>query len=238
MPHGERHRHAATISILPDDVFLEVFAFCVRDPSKHPIVRMEGWRILVHVCRRWRRIIYASPRYLDLHLCCSNWTVASARKILSFWSAFPVALSYHLPDDEDDVIAALEHRDRVRLITFKTKFSQMEKMVATMEGSFPVLTHLVLHAVLVDVPGVLVPSLPGGFLGGSAPCLQPPNRTVTSFISPEAMVAGLSVLTRLETLCINIRSLNLHMGKRRRSPGPPIQAVLPALTEFEFGGCR
>ncbi|KAH9038019.1 hypothetical protein EDB83DRAFT_1740655 [Lactarius deliciosus] len=50
------------------------------------------------------------------------------------------------------------------------------KMVATMEGSFPVLTHLVLHAILVDVPGVLIrPFLVDSWVDlrrAFTPCLQ------------------------------------------------------------------
>ncbi|KAH9010520.1 hypothetical protein EDB84DRAFT_1101137 [Lactarius hengduanensis] len=263
---GECHRQTATltINILPDDIFLEIFAFCVRDPSKHPIVRMGEWRSLVHVSRRWRHIIYASPRYLDLHLCCSNWTNASARKILGFWPAFPVAISYHLPVDEDDVIVALEHRDRVRSITLKIQSSQFEKIVVAMQEPFPVLTHLVLYPRVAKVQpeDVRPPTqiLSGGFLGGSAPCLQQVHLSGIPFLefptfllssrdlvslrldlpprcmSPEAMAAGLSVLSRLETLCVNIQRLDFTT-ERRRPLDPPRWAVLPVLTKFEFRGC-
>ncbi|KAH9045912.1 hypothetical protein EDB83DRAFT_2553832 [Lactarius deliciosus] len=104
--------------------------------------------------------------------------------------------------------------------------------------------------------------LPGGFLGGSAPRLQrlilrrvpfPTLPTLllsardlvhlrydlippTGYISPEAMVAGLAVLTRLETLVIQFYPLVYLPEQRRRCPEPSMRAVLPALTDFEFGG--
>ena len=54
------------------------------------------------------------------------------------------------------------------------------------------------------------------------------------YISPEAMVAGLAVVTGLETLRIEVQSpgyrllQDIHLSLPRR--------VLPALTEFRFRG--
>ena len=53
-----------------------------------------------------------------------------------------------------------------------------------------------------------------------------------SGISPEAMVAGLSVLTRLETLHIHPY---FSIEQRTRHP-PPSPADLPAFTTFDFRG--
>jgi hypothetical protein len=143
--------------VLPDDVFLEIFSLCVRTLSE--------WRTLVHVCQRWRQIIYASPRYLHLLLFCSNRTLV--RKGLNIWPALPIAMSYHLrlPGDEDDVIALLKHSDRVRLIDLKIRSPQWGKVVAAMQEPCPVLTHLE-----PELSGF--GDLPSGFLGGSAPHLQ------------------------------------------------------------------
>ncbi|KAH8996952.1 hypothetical protein EDB86DRAFT_953972 [Lactarius hatsudake] len=63
-----------TIDVLPDNVCLEIFDFCLRGSTKFKaevIERTRKWRILVHVCQRWRRVIFASPCRLDLHLSCS-----------------------------------------------------------------------------------------------------------------------------------------------------------------------
>ena len=237
----------ATIDILPDDIFLEIFAFCVHDPCKDFVQLMGEWKRLVHVCQRWRQIIYASPRYLDLFLYCSKGTPV---RNLGCWPAFPIAMSYHGPDHEDDAISILKHRDRVRFVDL----SLTSSLVAAMQEPFPLLRHLELHA--SDVP-----VLPG-FLGGSAPCLQlvdlagvafPELPTLllssrdlvflhlekiplTGYISPEAMVAGLAVLTRLKTLRIGFQFWNFPPQQRTRHPDPSMRVVLPALIEFAFWG--
>ena len=58
------------IGVLPDDVLLEIFDLYVVDLS------MGGprpdWHTLVHVCHRWRCVVFASPRRLRLELLCSN----------------------------------------------------------------------------------------------------------------------------------------------------------------------
>jgi hypothetical protein len=103
--------------------------------------------------------------------------------------------------------------------------------------------------------------LPDSFLGGSAPRLQILHFNGISFsatpkllssanndlvelrlldiphsgyISPEAMVTGLSALTRLERLSIGFRSPRSRPGQ----PSPPrsIRAVLPTLNQFVFRG--
>ncbi|KAF8269730.1 hypothetical protein EI94DRAFT_908459 [Lactarius quietus] len=66
--HGDRQNHAAAINLLPDDIFLEIFAYCTRCWYWEVTQNMRTWQVLVHVCQRWRQIIYASPRYLDLFL--------------------------------------------------------------------------------------------------------------------------------------------------------------------------
>ena len=240
------------IDMLPDDIFLEIFAFCVH-ASWNSFSHMREWQRLVKVCRRWRQIIYASPHYLDLHLYCSNGT--PVRENLDCWPAFPIAMRYRLPGGEDDVISLLKHSDRVHLIDLRIRVgTQWEKLVAAMQEPFPVLAHLELSE-SADAPSVL----PSGFLGGSAPRLQqvvlyripfpelptlllsardlvslrlhyiPPN----GYISPEAMVAGLAGLTKLKTIHI----IFLPQIHRRRSPNPPMWIVLPALADFEFRGC-
>jgi hypothetical protein len=33
---------------------------------------VEVWQVLVHVCRRWRSIVFGSPRRLNLQLFCTS----------------------------------------------------------------------------------------------------------------------------------------------------------------------
>ena len=104
------------------------------------------------------------------------------------------------------------------------------------------------------------PVLPGGFLGGSAPCLReiyldgipfPTLPTLllstsnlailtlsmippTGIISPEAMVTCLAVLPSLESLTIEFHTSTPYPD--RISPTPATRTVLPALASFNFQG--
>ena len=285
---------AVTVNSLPDNIFLEIFAFCLSSiPSDdmYTTKHAKKWQGLVQVCKRWQQIIYGSPRYLDLHLHCSNSRINGTpflappefkmlfRRNHSRWPEFPLTLEYTIYrneiEDVDDLIAALEQPDRVHLIdlTITTSDSRADEVLQKMKVPFPALTHLKLIGPELpyegdDHEGIL---LPRGFLGGSTPCLQHlhfnavnatlfqelPSLLLSArglislrledipdcfgYISPEEMVRGLAGLTKLRTLSINFRFFDeppeSNEGlEHNRRPGPPMCAVLPALTEFEFDG--
>ena len=116
---------ATTIDILPDNVLLQIFDFCRVDHDIYvsPYLAGSRWQRLIRVCRRWRLIIFLSPRRLDLYLLCKRGT--PVRKNLDLWPAFPIIIDYIdysllfnkiSPNDDDNIIAALEHPDRVRCL--------------------------------------------------------------------------------------------------------------------------
>ncbi|KAJ3538222.1 hypothetical protein NMY22_g5252 [Coprinellus aureogranulatus] len=48
---------------LPDDIYREIFLWCLPPPSRHRRVdRRSAPLLLTRVCRRWREIAYATPR--------------------------------------------------------------------------------------------------------------------------------------------------------------------------------
>src|SRR6202789_321886 len=66
-----------TINDLPDDDLLAIFDFyvvghpdlCLRGFSDDNTKRkIESWQSLVHVCRRWRCVVFGSPRRMNLQL--------------------------------------------------------------------------------------------------------------------------------------------------------------------------
>ncbi|KAH9974247.1 hypothetical protein BGW80DRAFT_172935 [Lactifluus volemus] len=59
------------ISELPDDVLLDIFKECLQLSEDH-LSRPMAWHQLVHVCHRWRYIVFTSPLRLDLHLLCQT----------------------------------------------------------------------------------------------------------------------------------------------------------------------
>ena len=252
---------AATIDMLVDDVLLDIFDFCRNmyciwhlSPPRFGAL----WHILVHVCRRWRKIIFDSPRRLNLRILCTYGT--PVRKHLGVWPAFPIDLQFLFPidlrpEDEDHAIAALEHRDRLHSVSLFAYGPQLAKFAALMQEPFPVLTELLLHSQCENTP-----VLTAGFLGGSAPHLRaiilhcipfpalPTLLLSTSdlvilnlhdiptpgYISPERMVESLAGLPRLKALTITFQDSALRCDRIHTLP--VTRPVLPALTNFEFRG--
>ena len=243
-----------TIGTLPDNVLLDIFDFYrkaeIHDPWPWP------WNRLVHVCQRWRYIVFASPLRLDLWLLCTSTT--PVRKTLDVWPPLPIEIfSNSVDDDMANIIATLEHCDRVRKITFLDLTSlQWERLAPMMQEPFPALTSLQLRTYGT------APSLPDMFFGGSAPRLQTldlwgipfpglPRLLLSAtdlsglhleriphagYISPEAMVTCLSTLTRLTDLVIGFQSPASPPNRSDRRSPPLTRVILPALEKLRFRG--
>ena len=244
--------------MLPDGVLLEIFDFYQSLPYRG----IWKWHLLVHVCQRWRHIAFGSSHRLNLQLLCTFGN--PVRKALGIWPALPIVIDYSFlysmngitPNDEDDVIAALEHPDRVYYLGLAVvRGSQLGKFATLMQEPFPMLKRLEIRSADGDAP-----VFPAEFLGGSAPCLQEitlsriPYPTLpalllsasdfvklrlhnippTGYISPEAMVSCLAALPRLETLIIEFISATPRPDQLR--PSPVTRTVLPAVTSFQFKG--
>ncbi len=244
--------------MLPDNVLLEIFDL-YRSNHDYASRTVWRWHLLVHVCQRWRQIVFTSPHRLNLQILCTHGT--PVRKNLGIWPAFPIVIDYCYsgsgitPHDEDNVIAALEHRNHVCYVRLDITGLQLGEMATVMQEPFPVLTRL-----FIGSDDENAPVLPDGFLGGSAPRLQEialsgiPYPTLptlllsasdlvelslhkipsTGYISPEAMVACLAALPRLYTFRIGFRSATPRPDRIR--PPPVTRTVLPALTSFRFNG--
>ena len=247
----------AMINMLPDDVLLDVFD-CYRKGHKYSLNFIWKWYSLAHVCQRWRQIIFTSPHRLNLRILCTYGTLV--RKNLCIWPTLPIAIDYGdskgiAPNDEDNVLAALQYPHRVCFISLYVTHSQFRQMASVMEEPFPMLSRLTIIASSTDG----LPVLPAKFLGGSAPCLQsiylrgvpfsslPPllvsasnlvSLTVellsyTGYVTPDVLVAGLATLLRLESFIIKFQSAT----RRPASALPPAtRTVLPSLNYFHFKG--
>ena len=241
----------ATVDILPDDVLLEIFDF-------HRIDRyFWEWVKLVHVCQRWRQVIFDSPLRLGIHLRCTD--KIDVKKLLGCWPAFPITVSYSRgkgidPEDEDNLLAALEHSDRVHHINLHIQEKQLAKLGTVIQEPFPMLTQLQLTR--KSWPQLV---LPHGFLGGSAPRLQELKLEAVVFpelpkfllstrdlvtlhlsgisleedyIAPETMVTYLASLTRLTSL--HFYQDTFPYDQLDLAPLPQTRTVLPALTSIVF----
>jgi len=218
---------------------------------------IEAWQKLVHVCRRWRYLVFGLPRRLNLRLYCTPQT--PARDTLDVWPALPLIIYGNLAptNTTDNVIAALGQRNRVCQVALGLDGWQLEEVLAPMHMSFPELTRLGLWS-YGEPPTVI----PDSFLGGSAPRLRTLTLGSISFpglpklllsathlvnlrlwniphsgyFSPEAIVASLSVLSSLETLYLGFESPQSRPDWGSRRPPPSKRSVLPALDSFSFKG--
>ena len=253
--------------MLPDDILIAIFLAILdeyRDKIEETemVASMKAWQTLVHVCRRWRSVVFGSPRHLNLRLVCTHRT--SASDTLVVWPALPLvvcALSSlgRRIERVDNIVALLERSNRVHHIDLSSHAMisnlPLETVLAAMQVPFPELTHLTIWSTTFHGT---VPVLPDSFLGGSALHLRYLALSNISFsglpklllsathivhlslyciphISPEAMATTLSILTSLDTLRLHFDSQNFPDIASRRSP-PPTCFILPTLILFAFNG--
>jgi hypothetical protein len=257
IPQG---RHAS-ICVLSDDVLLVLFGFYrVSSPFR--------WHRLVHVCQRWRRIVFSSPRGLDLQLYCTPTT--PVRSTLDCWPALPIVVQCRKsppaglsPEEEDNVVAALQHHDRVRSIELQLTSSLGEKLSTQVNEPFSELEDLVLHfhwefpstwppfptspfrwisgsrLRVLHLTDISLPSLPQ-LLSSSPNLVDLRVHDISPLSLPSfttsAFTNSLSWMTRLESLSIHCLSAISFLART----GVPLPAgrrvVLPALRRLDFRG--
>ena len=249
-----------TINILPDEILLHIF-HCSRLWHQGR-GRSWKWHRLVHVCRRWQSVVFASPKYLQLGLVCGPRTPLELISVVWPSESLPIIIQdkrdLTLPDDFD-FDAAIVHPNRVRKINLrKINRSQLTRLVSAMQTKFPALIRLRLDYLRSDRRGY--PTLTRGFLGGYAPHLQslglksiafPPKLLLSTtglvslnfwdippsgYISPKALVSGLAASSNLKILIFGFEFHLYRNVRKSLRPPPPTRTVLPALTYFQFRG--
>jgi hypothetical protein len=235
--------------MIPDDVLLETFDFYVHeDIGLHSL---DQWMRLVHVCRRWRSVVFQSPLRLNLQLVCTPFT--PAKYIQDIWPPLPIIIREfnHFssrPFIEDNMVAALEHNDRVREIELRypPKLEYFANSAAILKP-FPELTLLVIRNIdqfADEKPEVI---LPDSFMGGFTPrlrtlvlqkasCSGLPKLLLSTthlvdleldyihrsgYIPPEVMATSLSALTSLEFLSLRFYHPPPRPALDTRPPPPP-----------------
>jgi hypothetical protein len=253
-----------TIDILLDDVLLEIFDHYVTKADADG--KYERWQRLVHVCQRWRHVVFESPLRLNLRILCSAWTPVKEK--LAVWPQFPVIISQFPPSTaltskcgEDNIIAALGQNNRVCQISLTIPGSLLGTVCSAMQKTFVALEDLELEVVHHHSDVALVVS--DSFLGGSSPLLRRlsltripfpltvlrklilavPNLVMLSLydIPHSAYISPKEMVTCLSALT----RLN-HLCIGFKSPlshplrgirhPPSTLSVLPALTELTFNG--
>ena len=189
--------------------------------------------------------------------------MTSVKTSLDIWPPFPIAVfcvTFNVyQKGEENIIAALDHRDRISdLHIFDGSGISLKRWVVAMQEPLPALTDLYLGTFQEEFPVVL----PDEFLGGSVPRLRTFFLQRVSFpafpdfvlrathivslslyeildswytsVPPEAMANCLAALPHLESLFISFRSP--PSNPLQTILPPRISSVLPTLTYFEFKG--
>ena len=239
------------IEMLSDDILLSIFHHFLHASSRF-------WHTLTHVCQKWRQIIFESPLGLRLRLHCTYGT--PVLKTLGYWPPFPLVINYGkihcspTPEDEDNIMAALEHTDRVRSIKF-TASSSLLKKLATISKPFLELEDLVLLS--KDNSQLALPST---FWWGRRlrtlrstriafpllPQLLLPSQNLidiqldeipsVGYFSPEAFANALCGMSQLRILSLHFLSLPPRRKFLSLPPPPGDRVVLPVLTYFKYRG--
>jgi hypothetical protein len=247
-----------TIDTLPSVALLGIFGFYLS--------AYGPWHKLVHVCRRWRNIVFRSSHLLNLQITCSYGR--PVRAALDIWPPLPIEIFGYehrkKGSDVDNIVAALEHRDRVcAIILWDISSSNLGKILAAMGEPFLALTSLELQWGDGET-ATKVARGPDSFLGGSAPrlieltlngiplpflglqkLLLSANDLVdlrlqkishSFYFSPDAILTVLSALTKLETLDLRFKSPRSRPVRESRRSPPPTRPSLPSLTSITFKG--
>jgi hypothetical protein len=252
----------STIEVLPEEMVLEFFYFYKLACRDNYLSEWQcKWHNLAHVCRRWRGIIFASQHRLDLRLLCTPKT--SIKSTLDLWPAFPIAVQYDSdslsPDDRDKLTAVLQQPNRLCEINVDLYHPLSETEFQLMQGTFPLLECLMLCTWQSDMES---PVLPNTFLSGCAPRLnslhllgiafpalpQLLSSAVdlvdlllhripsTGYISPEALVGGLSATPRLKTFTLHFAPQTFHLNPGNTPPPSSGRIILSALIQLTFNG--
>ena len=277
-----RNRPSTLVHLLDDDSLLIIFSFCrpvILDQSEvegdHQLIeggkwnRERWWYRLIQVCRRWRYIVLDSAFHLQVSLVCGRGTPVA--DMLAHSPPVPLIIDHIdeeydvlTPEDEEGIILALQHRDRIRRIRITKSNSILQKLVIALGGEFPILEYLLISNRRDTRPFIdLITSLsfPESFrtphlrhlcLDNFATPIESPILTtmanlVTLWLSsipssgyfhPNALLQRLSLMPQLETLGIGFHCYNSRRDIEEQLLRTPIttQVRLPNLHWLMFDG--
>ena len=213
---------------------------------------------LAWVCRRWRRLILASPSYLGISLVCRYGTPVA--DMLAHSPPLPLIID-HIPvfeeypaESEERILFALKHRDRMRRIRLEAPDAPPNRVIKAIDKEFPLLEylhigpsiplttnlslpstlraphlrHLVLHNFVFPTGSPLL----AGLVTLSLQCTPSAN------FGPNELLQQLSIMPHLETLRIMFDPPLSNQDVMRQLFQIPLSThvTLPTLRWFGFEG--
>jgi hypothetical protein len=161
-------------------------------------------------------------------------------------------------EEEEGIILALRHRERVRRIRFQMPVPNLIRLITAIDEEFPILDYLYLAAPKNDNTSLILPSafqaphlrrlvLDNVICPIGSPLLTPTVGLVTlsllkihpsAYFPPNVLLQRLSLMPQLETLGIDFHSPVSNRYVQRQLLGTPIttHVPLPNLRWFGFKG--
>ena len=200
-----------TINQLPDEVLLEIFDSYRQDINSYDYQWGEKhvWINLVHVCRKWRAVVFASYVRLDLGVLVGPKKPGHIKTILS--GPLPISINYQYNRESVTgsalwrMCATLKRHDRVRKITFQGMRANFDKFFKLTNRAFPVLDTLSLHFC-----GPYEPKIPDTFLRG-------PDLSDLHLRHLELTGVSLPSISRFLSSATALTDLVLHLDDSLRS---------------------
>ena len=265
--------HSPFIHILDDYSLLNIFylsrlAFLGESEANNDEVLEGGgdwirewwWLNLVQVCRRWRYIVLESASHLRLSLVCARGKLAADMLVHS--PPLPLIIDTldqnHdiTAEDEEGMILALQHRDRVCRIRLRTSVSVLHKLVNALDGKYSLLESLYImpweHALPTEVINNMRLKLPSRFraphlrhlfLGSSLiiPKRNPVSQSrspvpVLVYVRPNVLLEWLSLMPQLEALGISIYYQGRSIERLWADTPTVTRVTFPNLRRLGFQG--
>lgn len=262
-----------SIQILNNDSLLSIFYLCrpdIFDKSEYGSIwwgnwiRERWWYNLVQVCRRWRHLILGSASHLGLCLVCGRATPVA--DMLAHSPPLPLIIDHDYENDElaakdeEGVILALRHHDRVCRINLKMPALSLQKLITALDRKFPMLEYLYIapptkhdrNIKLILPPAFEAPQLRLIILNHFTPPIEAPLLATSmgistlalrwirpsAYLHPNDLLQSLSLLHNLETLEIGFfYPVPIREIERQLSHTPTIAcAIFPNLQWFSFWG--
>ena len=266
--------HIPPVHIPDDDSLLRIFFFCrlvlfevVEDyypcrSEEEECAYRHWWYKLIHVCRRWRYLVFASASHVGLCLVCTHGTPVA--KMLAYSLPLPLTINYDnrvraiTAEDEEGILLALQHRDRVRRIRLRTPIPNLQKVLLTMDDEFPMLEYLSIGCLIKQNTGLVLPKtfqaphLRHLLLFNFAIPIRSPLLTTavglvtltldwihpSAYFPPNDLLQRLSLMPQLEVLRIGFHSpVPNHEVEMQLLDTPTMTHItLPNLRFFAFKG--
>ena len=272
----------APVHHLDDDSLLIIFSFCrpiILDESEaNGLQILEGgewnrerwWHRIIQVCRRWRYLALESAFHLRLSLVCGRGTPV-ADMLAHSPPAVPLIIDHFdenyrdlTAEDEEGIIFALQHRDRVRRIRLLKHIPILQKLITALDGEFPILEFLLIehqrrHRPVVEkIPNLNLPEtfrapnlrqlvLKNFTISIQSPLLTTMRNLVTlllhkipscAYFHPNTLHQWLSLMPQLEILSISFNCYKPNRDVERQLLRTPImtRVTLPNLHRLGFRG--